>query len=201
VNNDTPDNPSSPSRTTLTTITTFLATLVGTAIAGVPAAYIWVLVAPRPLARVVSRGAANVVHAETTAFIAADAWFVLIATVGGLLTGILGYRYVVRRRDGADGPAAALGLILAGLGATAIMWWIGDNYGRASFHHALLTKPNGTYLHASLSLGAKSALIFWPLFAALAIGLPELVAYVRGDRSPGVRNVDEDGGHETRSVD
>ncbi len=193
--------PSGPSRITLTSITTFLATLAGTAILGIPAAYIWALAAPRALAQVVSRGAADVVNAETTAFIAADAWFVLIATVGGLLTGILGYRYVVRRRDGAHGPAAALGLILGGLGATAIMWWIGVNHGRASFHHALLTKPDGTYLHASLSLGAKSALIFWPLFAALAIGLPELVAYVRGNRSPGVRNMDEDGGHEARSVD
>ena len=221
MNNDTPENsdtttpsspaanssssdptgPSSPSRITGTTITAFLATLAGAAVLGIPAGYIWALAAPRALAQVVSRGAANVVNAETTAFIVADAWFVLIATVGGLLTGILGYRYVVRRRDGAHGPPAALGLILGGLGAAAIMWWIGDNYGRASFHHALLTKPAGTYLHASLSLGAKSALIFWPLAAALAIAVPELVAYVRGNRSPGVRNVDGAGGHEARSVD
>jgi hypothetical protein len=196
-----PTGPRSPSRITAPTITTFLASLAGTAILGIPAGYIWALVAPRALAQVVSRGAANVVNAETTAFIAADAWFLLIATVGGLLTGVLGYRYVARRRDGAHGAPAALGLILGGLGATAIMWWIGDNYGRASFHHALLTKPAGTYLHASLSLGAKSALIFWPLLAALAIAVPELVAYIRGQRSPGVRNVDEAGGHEARSVD
>jgi hypothetical protein len=189
-------------RLTGTTTLAFLSTLIGTAILGIPAGYIWALVAPRALARVVSRGAANMVNAETTAFIVADAWFVLIATVGGLLTGILGYRYVVRRRgDGAPAASAALGLILGGLGATAIMWWIGDNYGRASFHHALLTRPAGTYLHASLSLGSKSALIFWPLFAALAIAGPELVAYIRGNRSPGVRDVDEAGGHEARSVD
>jgi hypothetical protein len=193
--------PSSPSGITGITITVFLATLAGTAILGIPAGYIWALIAPRALARIVSHGAANVVNAETTAFIAADAWFVLIATIGGLLTGILGYLYVVRRHDGAHGAPAALGLILGGLGATAIMWWIGDNYGHASFRHALLTKPAGTYLHGSLSLGSKSALIFWPLFAALAIALPELVAYIRGNRSPGVRDVDEAGGHEARSVD
>jgi len=196
-----PKSPPSPRRVTGSIITTFLATLAGTAILGIPAGYLWALIAPRALAQVVSRGAASVVNAETTAFVAADAWFVLIAAAGGLLTGILGYRYVVRRHGGAHGPAAALGLILGGLGATAIMWWIGGNYGRASFQHALLTKPNGTYLHASLSLGAKSALIFWPLFAALAIGLPELVAYVRGNRGSGVRDVDEDGGHGARSVD
>jgi hypothetical protein len=194
--NDTPEH-SDPR----TTVVTFLATLLATAILGIPAGYLWALIAPRALARIVSHGVANVVNAETTAFIAADAWFVLIATVGGVLTGILGYLYVVRRRDGAYDAPAALGLILGGLGATALMWWIGDNYGHASFRHALLTKPAGTYLRASLSLGSKSALIFWPLFAALAIALPELVAYIRGNRSPGVRNVDEAGGHEARSVD
>src|ERR1700760_3305749 len=104
-----PKSPPGPRRVTGRIITTFLATLAGTAILGIPAGYLWALIAPRALARVVSRGAASVVNAETTAFIAADAWFVLIATVGGLLTGILGYLYVVRRRDGAYGPAAALG--------------------------------------------------------------------------------------------
>ncbi|HEY2521472.1 MAG TPA: hypothetical protein VGJ19_15270 [Streptosporangiaceae bacterium] len=188
-------------RITRATITTFLATLLATAVLGVPSGYIWALLAPRAPARIVSHGAANVVNAETTAFIAADAWFVLIATIGGLLTGILGYVYVVRRRDGVQGAPAALGLILGGLGATMIMWWIGDNYGHASFQHALLTRPTGTYLHASLSLGSKSAVIFWPLFAALAIAIPELIAYVRGRRNPGVRNVDEAGAHQARSVD
>ena len=192
-----PSNPTSHRSPLRTTVTAFLATLAGTAVLGIPAGYIWALLAPRALARVVSHGAATVVNAETTAFIVADAWFVLIATIGGLLTGIAGYRYVVRRR----GAPAALGLILGGLGATALMWWIGGNYGHASFRHALLTKPTGTYLHASLSLGSKSALIFWPLFAALAIAVPEAVAYIRGNRSAGVRNVDEAAGNRARSVD
>ena len=190
-------SPREPLRITRTTVTVVLATLAATAVLGIPAGYIWALVAPRALARVVSHGAADVVNAETTAFIVADAWFVLIAALGGLLTGILGYLYLVRRR----GAPAAVGLILGGLGATTLMWWIGDNYGHASFKHALLTKPTGTYLHASLSLGSKSALVFWPLFAALAIAVPELVAYIRGNRSPGVRNVDEAAAHQARSVD
>ena len=196
-----PTSPRNSAGLTGTTVTTFLATLIATAVLGIPSGYIWALLAPRALARIVSHGAANVVNPETTAFIAADAWFILIATIGGLLTGILGYVYVVRRRDGAQGPPAALGLILGGLGAALIMWWIGDNYGHASFRHALLTRPTGTYLHASLSLGSKSAVIFWPLFAALAIAIPELIAYIRGHRSPGVRNVDEAGADQARSVD
>ena len=149
--------------------------LAATAVIGIPAGYIWALLAPRALAQVVSRGAANVVNAETTAFIAADAWFVLIASVGGLLTGIAAYLLVVRRR----GAPAAVGLILGGLGAAALMWWMGENYGRAQFQHRLLTEPKGTYLHASLSLGSKGAIVFWPIFAALAVAVPEAIAYFR----------------------
>jgi hypothetical protein len=154
---------------------TLLASLAATAVIGIPAGYIWALLAPRALAQVVSRGAADVVNPETTAFIAADAWFVLIAAIGGLLTGVAGYILVVRRR----GAPAAAGLILGGLGAAALMLWIGDNYGHAQFQHRLQTSPAGTHLHAALSLGAKGALAFWPLFAALAIVIPEAVAFFR----------------------
>jgi hypothetical protein len=151
--------------------------LAATAIIGIPAGYIWALLAPRALAQVVSRGTAKV-NPETTAFIAADAWFVLIAAIGGLLTGIAGYLLLVRRR----GPAAAVGLILGGLAAAALMMWIGDNYGRAAFQHRLLTDRAGTYLHGSLSLGAKGALVFWPMLVALVIVVPEAVAYLRSPR-------------------
>jgi hypothetical protein len=165
---------------------TLLATLAATAVLGIPAGYIWALLAPRALARVVSRGAASVVKAETTAFIVADAWFVLIATIGGLLTGVAGYLLVVRRR----GVPATVGLILGGLGAAGLMLWIGDNYGHAQFQHRLLTDPTGTYLHASLSLGAKGALAFWPMFAALAIVIPESVAFFRSP-SPRAKNAED----------
>ena len=152
--------------------------LAATAVIGIPAGYIWALLAPRALAQVVSRGAASVVNPETTAFIAADAWFVLIAAVGGLLTGIAGYLLLVRRW----GAPAALGLILGGLAAAVLMLWIGDNYGHAAFQHRLLTDRPGTYLHAALSLGSKGALAFWPMVVALVIVIPEAAAYLSSSR-------------------
>jgi hypothetical protein len=158
----------------------FLAVLVATAVFGVPAGYLWAVLAPRALVQVVSRGAAGLVNPETTAFIAADAWFALIAALGGLLTGVAGYLLMVRRR----GAPAALGLILGGLAAAALMAWIGDNYGHAAFRHRLLTSPTGTHLHASLSLGSKGAILFWPVVAALVIAIPEAVAYFRGPSRP-----------------
>jgi hypothetical protein len=151
--------------------------LAATAVIGIPAGYIWALLAPRALAQVVSRGAAHV-NPETTAFIAADAWFVLIAAIGGLLTGIAGYLLLVRRH----GAPAALGLILGGLAAAALMMWIGDNYGQAAFQHRLLTDRAGTYLHSALSLGSKGALAFWPMLVALVIVVPEAAAYLRSPR-------------------
>jgi hypothetical protein len=152
--------------------------LAATAVIGIPAGYIWALLAPRALAQVASRGAAQVVNPETTAFIAADAWFVLIAAIGGLLTGIAGYVLLVRRQ----GAPAALGLILGGLAAAALMMWIGDNYGHAAFQHRLLTDRAGTYLHSALSLGSKGALAFWPMLVALVIVVPEGAAYLRSPR-------------------
>jgi hypothetical protein len=152
--------------------------LAATAVIGIPAGYIWALLAPRALAQVASRGAAQVVNPETTAFIAADAWFVLIAAIGGLLTGIAGYLLLVRRQ----GAPAALGLILGGLAAAALMMWIGDNYGHAAFQHRLLTDRAGTYLHSALSLGSKGALAFWPMLVALVIVVPEAAAYLRSPR-------------------
>jgi len=169
-----PLTPRAVGRTTLA----LLIPLAATAVIGVPAGYIWALLAPRALAQVASRGAAQVVNPETTAFIAADAWFVLIAAIGGLLTGIAGYLLLVRRH----GAPAALGLILGGLAAAALMMWIGDNYGHAAFQHRLLTDRAGTYLHSSLSLGSKGALAFWPMLVALVIVVPEAVAYLRSAR-------------------
>ena len=190
-------SPRRPLRSAASATAVLLAAMAATAAAGIPAGYIWALLAPRALARVVGRGAASVVNPETTAFIAADAWFSLIAAAGGLLTGAAGYLFLVRRR----GAPAAVGLILGGLAAAALMLWIGDNYGHAAFRHRLATSPTGTYLHASLSLGAKSAMVFWPMFAALAIVVPGAVAYVRGSRARAVRDVDEAAVDRARSVD
>ena len=76
------------------------------------AGLIWYAIAPRALLQEIAAGEAEVVHAETTAFIVADAWFALIAVVGGLITGVLGYRILVRRAGaaGASGGAHVTGV-------------------------------------------------------------------------------------------
>jgi hypothetical protein len=99
----------------------------------------------------------------------ADAWFALITAVGGLITGIFGYRILVRRA----GAAAAAGLVLGAVAAALLALWVGDNLGLATYNHLLASRPAGAVFHSSLALGAKSALVFWPLCTSAVILLAE----------------------------
>ena len=106
-----------------------MAAAAATAVCGIPAGFAWGAVAPRVLVQVVGHGVAEVVNAETSAFIVADVWFCLIGVIGGVLTGSLGYLIAVRRR----GAAAAAGLIAGALAASAVALWVGDLDGHAAF--------------------------------------------------------------------
>jgi hypothetical protein len=150
-------------------LTAFFAALAGTAVLGVVAGLIWAAVAPRALLQEVGQGEAVLVNAESSAFVVADAWFCLITAAGGLITGILGHRFLVRRADW----AAAAGLVLGALAAALLAMWVGENIGLATYHHQLASSPNGTFFHGSLELGAKSALAFWPLLTSGVILLAE----------------------------
>ena len=181
----------------------FGASAAATAVWGIPAGFLWGALAPRMLVQVVSKGTAEIVQPETSAFIVADLWFCLIGVAGGLLTGVLGYLLAVRRR----GPTAAAGLIAGALGAAAVTLWLGDNYGLAGFRHQLAHSPPGTQLHASLALGATGGLVFWPLAAALVITVSEFAVRFRGwSRALARSRADSrgrltPGGHWPRSVD
>ena len=136
---------------------------------GIAAGLVWAAVAPRPLLKEIAHGEAQVVNAETSAFIVADAWFCLIVAVGGLITGVLGYRLLVRRA----GWVATAGLILGAVAAALLAVWVGEHIGLGTYNHLLATSPVGTFFHASLALGAKSSLAFWPLLTSAAILLAE----------------------------
>jgi hypothetical protein len=133
------------------------------------AGLIWAAVAPRPLLQEIARGEAELINAETTAYIVADAWFALITAVGGLITGILGYRVLVRR----SGAAATAGLVLGAVAAALLALWVGNNIGLGTYNHLLASSPAGTIFHSSLALGAKSTLAFWPLCTSGVILIAE----------------------------
>jgi hypothetical protein len=147
--------------------------LVGSAVIGLLAGLIWGVAAPRAQLQKVGNGVADYVNVETRAFIGADAWFCGIAVVAGLLTGILGYRFLVARRGDSGRAAATLGLVLGAVAGAFVMQWLGGQIGLSTFNHDLASSANGTLFNASLGLGAKSALAFWPLFTSVIILVAE----------------------------
>jgi hypothetical protein len=158
----------------------FAVALAGSAVLGVVAGLVWAVLAPRALLQEIGRGEAQVVNAESSAFVVADAWFCLIVVLGGLITGLAGYRLLVRRA----GWTAAAGLVLGSVAAALLTLWVGENIGLGTYNHLLATSPDGTFFHASLGLGAKSALALWPGLTSLVILLSEY----------GRRRPDEEGG-------
>ena len=156
----------------------FAVALAGSALLGLLAGLIWGEVAPRALLQEVSPGTAQFVNVETSAFIVADGWFCLISAIAGLITGLLGYRFLLVARTGArtaEGVrgAAAAGLILGGIAGGFVMLWLGEQIGLSSYNQHLVNSPAGTLFPASLALGAKSALAFWPLVTAVIILVSE----------------------------
>lgn len=142
---------------------------------------VWAAVAPRVLYQVVTLNppTAYATDPETSAFIAADGWYCLVAVVGGALIGLLGYVFGVRRY----GPVPMAGIVVGGTAAAFICEWTGHRRsGGPGFNHVLATSKPGTLLHAPITLGSQGALAFWPLAAAAVAGGIELVGALRARR-------------------
>lgn len=167
-----PASPPGGRRATRSGVTGFAVALIGSAVLGLPAGLIWGEAAPRALLQEIG-GTPEIVNVETSAFIGADAWFCGIAAVAGLITGLLGYRFLVAPRAGSARAAVTAGLILGGLAGAFVMLLLGEQIGLSAYQHHLASSPNGTTFSASLSLGAKSALSFWPMLTAIVILIGE----------------------------
>jgi hypothetical protein len=150
------------------------------AVLGLVAGAIWNAVAPRAVLQEVSAGTAQVVNAETRAFIGADGWFCVIAAVAGLITGLVGYRLGVARRDNVTRITVTAGLIIGAVAGGYLMLWIGQQIGQSAYQHQLTDAAVGTTFNSSLALGAKSALAFWPLLTSIIIVLGEIGGNQRG---------------------
>jgi len=78
-------------------------------------------------------------------------------------------RVLVRR----SGWVATAGLVLGAVAAALVAVWVGEHVGLGTYNHMLAFSPVGTFFRASLALGAKSSLAFWPLLTSAAILLAE----------------------------
>jgi hypothetical protein len=159
--------------TTRSTAVWIAVALVGSAVVGILCGLLWGELAPRAMLQEVGTGTAEVINAETRAFFGADVWFCGIAVLAGLLTGVLGYRFGVTRRDGGARAAVAAALILGAVAGEFVMLWLGEQIGLSAYSQHLASSSNGTLFSASLALGSKSALAFWPLFTAVVLLVAE----------------------------
>jgi hypothetical protein len=161
-------------RTTARSTAVWIVTaLVGSAVLGLLGGLIWGELAPRAALQEIGAGTAEVINAETRAFFGADVWFCGIAAVAGLLTGVLGYRFGVARHEGGARAAVTAALIAGAVAGELVMLWLGEQIGLSAYNHHLASSPNGTLFAASLALGSKSALAFWPLFTAIVLLIAE----------------------------
>ena len=173
---EVPEVPSSADvkgTTTRSTVAWIIVALVGSAVLGLLGGLIWGEFAPRATLQEIGSGTAQVVNAETRAFFGADVWFCCISVVAGLLTGILGYRFAVAPRAGGQRAAVTAALVIGALAGGLVMLWLGEQIGGSSYDHQLASSPQGTVFSASLALGAKSALAFWPLFTSVVLLIAE----------------------------
>jgi hypothetical protein len=169
-----PEGPGARGRQgTRSTAAWVVAVLAGSAALGLLGGLIWGEFAPRAMLQEIGAGTAQVINAETRAFFGADVWFCAIAVVAGLLAGLLGYRFAVAPRDGAARAAVAAALIIGALAGEFVMLWLGERIGLSAYNHELASSASGTLFSASLALGSKSALTFWPLFTAIVLLIAE----------------------------
>lgn len=147
--------------------------LAGSAVLGLLGGLIWGEFAPRVMLQEISAGTAQVINAETRAFFDADVWFCGIGVVAGLLTGILGYRFALASRSGGSRAVVATALIVGAVAGGLVMQWLGQQIGLSAYNQHLASSPDGTVFPSSLSLGAKSALAFWPLLTSVVLLVAE----------------------------
>lgn len=162
-----------------------VAALAGSALLGLGGGLIWGEFAPRVMLREVGAGTAELINTEARAFFGADVWFCGIAAVAGLVSGILGYRFAVAPRAGGSRAAVAMAVILGALAGSLVMLWLGGQIGLSAYRHHLMASPDGTTFPASLTLGAKSALAFWPLVTAATLTIAEWGTSPARQRDPG----------------
>lgn len=158
--------------------------VAGSAVVGLAAGLVWAAAAPRVVYQVYTLNppTAYAINPETSAFIAADGWYCLLAVIGGALIGLLGYLFGVRRY----GPVPMAGIVLGATGAAFLTEWLGHQQsGGPGFNHLLATSKPGSFLHAPISLGSQGAIAFWPLAAAAVAGGIELIGVLRERRQPG----------------
>lgn len=141
-----------------------LTAAVGCVLLGAPVGLAWSAVTPRPEVDVTAAGP-QLVDSGTSAFIAADGFFLVAVVLAGVLTGLLAWRWRGRRR----GPGLVLGLLVGGLLAAEVARRTGELVGLNAAREAVAAGRQGV-VELAVQLRSTSALVGWSVGALFAVG-------------------------------
>lgn len=155
-----------PSRRTgsRATVARLLAYLVVSVVVGVIGAIVWVLVVKLPEYTVQSDGRAFTTEEGITQVFGADAWFIGIGVVSGLLLGLLAWRWF--RTLGWLAPVLGA---LAALAAGAVCWKVGSLLGPGPFDERLAQATAGDVVQIPLDIHTPFVFVVWVMMAELPV--------------------------------
>lgn len=131
---------------------------------GALAGVAWEAVVELPTYRVAADGGASTSERGLAAFVGGDAWYCLLGAVGGLLLGVLAWRWFSRL----GWPVVLVGTVTA-TAAGLLCWAVGTRLGPGDFPTRLAAAPPDSLVPIALELRAGASLLVWPFLAVLPI--------------------------------
>jgi hypothetical protein len=131
---------------------------------GAVAGVVWEAVVDLPTYRVAADGGASTSERGLAAFVAGDAWYCVLGAGGGLLLGLLAWRWFARL----GWPVVLVGTLTA-TAAGVLCWAVGTRLGPGDFPTRLAAAAPDSLVPIALELRAKVSLLVWPFLAVLPI--------------------------------
>ncbi len=160
-----PPEPAAPARSWKRDVSVGAVIVVILELAAFPVGLIWGHVAPHTL-YYTGGHQLNLVVGDAKPLVRADAWFLLITGIAGIISGGLTYWLVKRAEIG-----ATVGLALGGLAAGWLAWRVGHAWTGGVQPIKLALTPDGTRKHLAPDLGARVVLVSWAVAAVVVHGL------------------------------
>ncbi|MGJ3509778.1 hypothetical protein [Enemella sp. A6] len=143
-----------------------LALMLGISIGlGAFAGVVWWLVTPLPGYQINQDGLASINERGLAQIFAADAWFSVIAMVGGAVIGLLASLWLARRLGWLVALVVLVDTLIAGL----LCWGVGALLGPGDFSTRLAEAQAGDVVPVSLTLRSWVALLVWPFIGMLPV--------------------------------
>ncbi|WP_213453983.1 DUF2567 domain-containing protein [Rhizomonospora bruguierae] len=106
---------------------------------GAPLGWLWSTLAPDVPVEMTTNGPV-LADPQPEQYFAADGWFTLLGLAFGLLVAVVVWFAPRRLR----GPVGLLSVVLGGIGAALLGWYVGRHIGLAEYHRLLGSAPVGT---------------------------------------------------------